>query len=277
LDILAQNYGAGLKLVDFQKNAQAAVEEINRWVSEATNDRIQNILDKLDSDTGLVLANAVYFNAGWALPFDVAETEREPFYLLDGQFKNAEMMHQTETFLYTEGEGFQAIELPYSNPDFGMVIILPREGQFQVIEAQLTSPWVQVVLKGFQEHEVILTMPKFRFETPVLKLKKTLSDMGMPGAFSPKADFFGIIEQQSGRKMYIQEVLHKAFIQVDEKKTEAAAASVAIMTVVVESEIEVYVGTPIVMRIDRPFIFLIRDNSTNTILFVGRVMDPVEQ
>jgi serine protease inhibitor len=264
LDLLTQNYGADLKLADFPKNAQAVVEEINHWVSEATQGRIPGILYSLDSDTRLVLANAVYFNAGWALPFDVTDTKPGPFHLLDGSVETVEMMHQTFLFPYTEGQGYQAIELSYANPEFGMLIILPREGQFREIEEQLTGEWVQGVLNGFRSNEVILNMPKFQFETPVIPLRKILLEMGMPEAFSANADFSGITEEQ----FFISEVVHKAFIQVDEKKTKAAAASGILMGV----------GTGeqrTVMHIDRPFFFLIHDNQTNTILFVGRVMDPV--
>jgi serpin B len=270
LGLLAQNYGAGLQLVDFQKSAEEAVKVINHWVSEATNNRIRNILDSLDSDTRLVLANAVYFNAGWDMPFDEENTYSEPFHLLDGQTKNVDMMHQTESFPYSEGESWQAVELPYSNRDFGMAIILPREGQFRQIEEQMTGQWVKDVLQKIQVHEVILSMPKFRFETTAIQLRNTLSEMGMPGAFSSKADFSGI----SDEPLDIDSLLHKAFIQVDEKKTEAAA-----VTVLEEAPTGPAPELPEAyeMRIDRPFIFLIRDKRTNTILFVGRVMDPVER
>jgi serpin B len=274
LDILAQNYGAGLRLVDFKGSAEKMVAEINRWVSEQTEGRIQEILDQLDPDTLLVLANAVYFNADWDNPFDEELTQTEPFYPLDGPAENTPLMHQTENFPYAEGDGYQAVELPYANRDFTMVILLPREGQFQEIEAQLSGEWVQGVVQSLQNREVILTLPKYRFETPAISLKETLSAMGMSDAFAKNADFFGIIEQRPGLKIYLGKVLHKAFIDVNEKKTEAAAVSVVIVTVVVGIPVEIG-PPPVEMRIDRPFIFFIRDNKTNTILFLGRVMNPV--
>lgn len=262
LDVLAANYGAGMRLVDFQSDDVA--KKINRWVSEETKGRIKDIVDTVKGP--LALTNAIYFYGEWFKPFEEELTQSEPFYLLDGRSVNAPLMHQQEFFDYTEGEGFQAIQLPYSNRDIAMVILLPGEGQFGELESRLTNDWVQGILQGFQLEDVILVMPKFRFETPVIGLTETLSALGMSSAFSPEADFSGIAQQELG--LVISEVLHKAFIDVNEKGTEAAAASVVLAT---ESAIG---PPPIEMRIDHPFIFLIHDRSTGAILFVGRVMDP---
>ena len=270
LEVLALNYGAGVQLVDFKNDPGDAINRINRWVDKQTNGRIKQIADRLD-DVGMVLTNAVYFNANWDEPFNEEETEVEPFYLLDGRPVDASLMHLTDDFAYNEGEGYQAIELPYANRDFGMVILLPNEGQFQRIEEQLTSDWVEDVLQGLQTHDVRLTMPKYRFETPLISLKDLLSTMGMSDAFSHKADFSGIVEQIP---TYLGDVVHKAFIEVNETKTEAAAAS-AVMIVPVEAPL-LTPPPPIEMRIDRPFIFLIRDIQSGAILFVGRVIDPTQ-
>jgi serpin B len=274
LDLLALNYGAGVRLVDFRANASAAVDAINQWISEATKDRIRNIVDTIPTDTRLVLANAIYFNAHWDLPFDEADTADEPFHLLAGEEEIVPMMHQTDRFLYTEGDGYQAIQLPYLNREVAMVIVLPTVGRFHEIEERLTGDWVQDVLTGFQMDKVILTMPKFRYETPVISLGRTLSAMGMPDAFSPDdADFSGITEPQAGLPLFIGEVLHKAFIDVNEQRTEAAAATIVIMPPGAAPERPTE-PPPIVMKIDRPFVFLIRDFKTDTILFIGRVMNP---
>ena len=279
LDLLALNYGAGVRLVDFQANAPAAVEAINNWVSEETEGRIRDILDELERDTKLVLVNAIYFNAAWALPFDEADTEDEPFYLLDGDEEKVPLMHQWDDFLYTEGDGFQAIQLPYDYNEVAMVILLPREGRFREIEGRLTGDWVQSVVGGFSTHDVILTMPKFSFETPVIELAETLAAMGMPDAFSHSdADFSAIAELQPLKVLYISNVLHKAFVDVDEEGTEAAAATVVIMMETICEMIgEPTEPPPIIMRIDRPFIFFIRDIETGAILFVGRVMNPASE
>ena len=156
-----------------------------------------------------------------------------------------------------------------------MVILLPKEGQIQEIEAQLSGEWAQGVVQSLQNREVILTLPKYRFETPAIDLRETLSAVGMPNAFSRDADFFGIIEQRPALFISLGKVLHKAFIDVNEKKTEAAAVSVVVVTV--EVSIPVVIGEPpVVMRVDRPFIFFIRDKKTNSILFLGRVMNPTQ-
>ncbi len=278
LDLLALNYDAGVRLVDFKKDAAAAVEAINQWVSEETEGRIREIVDSLSEDTGLVLANAIYFNAEWDQPFDEEDTEDGPFYLLDGDEENVPLMYQRDDFLYTEGDGYQAIQLPYRRGEVGMVILLPREGRFREIEERLAGEWVQGVVGGFREHDVILTMPKFSFEIGPLSLKETLSSMGMPDAFSLSADFSAVAELQPGDVIYIGEVLHKALIDVDERSTEAAAVTEVEMVVAVSETIgEPTKPPPIIMKIDRPFIFFIRDIETGAILFVGRVMNPASE
>jgi serpin B len=223
-----------------------------------------------------VLANTVYFNAAWAVPFDEEDTKDEPFHLLNGKDEIVAMMHQRDDFRYTEGRGYRAIQLPYMNREVGMVILLPGEGQLQEMEERLAGDWVQSVVASLSEQDVVLTMPKFGFETSVLNLVNTLSAMGMPDAFSlASADFSGITEPHSGSSLYISRVLHKAFINVDDQRTEAAAATIIAMPpgMVRGTPTE---PPPITMRIDRPFIFLIRDIETDAILFIGRVMNPNE-
>jgi serpin B len=273
LDVLVQDYGSRIQPVDFKEAADAAVNAINRWVSEETKGRIQGIVRDLPKDTKLVLANAIYFNAKWHLPFEEERTYEEPFHLLDGREERVPMMHQKNHFRYSEGDGYQAIELPYLNRGVAMVILLPAASQFREIEERLTDEWMQDVLRGLHEYEVILTMPKFRIETPTLKLKETLSAMGMPIAFSHSADFFGIIERKPNLYINIGDVVHKAFIDVNEQRTEAAA--VTIVAVEISKSIEKE-PPPVVMKIDRPFIFFIRDIKTGVILFVGREMNPAQ-
>jgi serpin B len=270
VDFLAQNYGAGLRLVDFKGDSEAAVQEINRWVSKETNDRIPQIAGALDPKTVLVLANAIYFNALWASPFDETLTQPEPFYLLDGREETTPLMHLTKKFRYSEGDGYQVVGLPYAHPDFSMLVLLPQEGRFREIEQQISAEWLQEIERGFDRREVILSMPKFSFEATLPDLKDTLSKMGMPDAFSSSADFSSIAEQFP---LKISEVLHKAFIEVSEQRTEAAAASIVeIMPV----SADYTPPPPVEMRIDRPFIFFIRDDHTGALLFAGRVLNPVQ-
>jgi len=265
LDLLVQNYGSGVMTVDFERGAE---DTINRWVSEHTEGRIQEIVSKIPPTTTLVLANAVYFNAKWDLPFDEEDTYEEPFHLLDGKVGRMPMMHQIDQFRYAEGDGYQAIELPYQDRTVAMVILLPNRDQFREIEEGLTGQWVQGVLRGLTEEEVVLTMPKFRFEA---KLDPPLAALGMPSAFSAaSADFSGIAERKPGlQPIFIGTVSHKAFIDVNELRTEAAAATVVEMAAGAAAP-----TTPKVMKIDRPFIFFIHDIDTGAILFVGRVMNP---
>ena len=266
LDVLAQNYGAGLRILDFINETEESRLAINDWVSDQTEGRIEDLIPQgaIDALTRLVLTNAIYFNAAWAYPFDGDITADGPFYLIDGGQVTVPMMKQTEAFGYTDGEGYQAIELLYDGDELSMVIMLPEDGQFEVFEEGLQADKVSDIIGGLELTDVALTMPQFEFDSE-FSLKDTLAGMGMPVAFSGTADFSGMT---GGRDLFISEVLHKAFVSVDEAGTEAAAATAVIMK---ETAMP---GQPAEVTIDRPFIFLIRDIETGAVLFVGRVMDP---
>jgi len=266
LDVLAENYGAGLRILDFVTEPEKSRLTINDWVSDQTEDRIKDLIPQgaIDALTRLVLTNAIYFNAAWAYPFDEDMTADGPFYLLDGGQISVPMMKQTESFGYTDGEGYQAVELLYDGDELSMIIILPEDGQFEVFEEGLQADKVSDIIGGLQFTEVALTMPQFEFDSE-FSLKDTLAEMGMPVAFSGAADFSGMT---GSRDLFISEVLHKAFVSVDEAGTEAAAATAVVMR---ETAMP---GQPVEVTIDHPFIFLIRDIETGAILFVGRVMNP---
>ena len=265
LDVLAENYGAGLRILDFVTEPEESRLAINDWVSDQTEGRIEDLIPQgaIDALTRLVLTNAIYFNAAWAYPFDEDMTADGPFYLIDGGQVTVPMMEQTEAFGYTDGEGYQAVELLYDGDELSMVILLPEDGQFEVFEEGLQADKISDIIGGLQLTEVALTMPQFEFDSE-FSLKDTLAEMGMPIAFSGAADFSGMT---GARDLFISEVLHKAFVSVDEAGTEAAAATAVIMR---ESAAEPLVE----VTIDHPFIFLIRDIETGAILFVGRVMNP---
>ncbi len=269
LDILAENYGAGIRTLDFLHAAEDSRLTINKWVSEQTENRIQDLLPKgsIDSLTRLVLTNAVYFKASWFYQFDENNTSNGQFNLLDNNQVTVPMMKQTETFSYTDGNGYQAIELLYRGMKLSMVILLPEKGQFEKFENSLEYPQLQNIISDLNNQKVILTMPKFKF-TSEFKLKQTLTDMGMPLAFSSGADFSGMIEE--GEENWISDVIHKAFVAVNEEGTEAAAAT-GVMIVGAAAP-----AKPIEFTMDRPFIFLIRDIETNTTLFMGRVLNPLD-
>ena len=266
LDTLALNYGAGLRLVDFVKATEESRQAINQWVEDKTEDKIKDLIPEgvLDRMTRLVLANAIYFNAGWMHPFEEGNTKEGTFYLLDGSTVTAPFMSQEENFRYAEGDSYQAVELPYVGGNTSMVILLPKQGQFDSFEDSLDSDHVKRILDSLEMQNVLLNMPKFEVESS-FSLKEALTSMGMRDAFEA-ADFSGI----NGKKdLFISEILHKAYVSVDEEGTEAAAATAVIISLTAMPE------APVEMTLDHPFIYLIRDNETGTILFVGRVINPV--
>ena len=266
LDTLARNYGAGLRLLDFVQAAEEARVTINDWIAEQTEDRIKDLIPAgaIDSMTRLVLTNAIYFNAAWQFPFDEARTEERPFYRLDGSQVSTPMMRASESFGYAAGEGFQAVDLLYDGGELSMVVLLPAEGTFEPFDAALDAEQMSDILRQLSRQQVALSMPKFEFESE-FSLSTTLQEMGMVDAFRGSADFSGMT---GTRELYISDVIHKAFVAVDESGTEAAAATAVIM------RLSAAPAEPVHVTVDRPFIFLIRDIETGTILFVGRVMDP---
>jgi len=266
LDGLARNYSAGLRLLDFVNDAEAARKVINRWISDQTEGRIQELirLNMLNEMTRLVLTDAIYFNAAWAQPFEKQLTADEPFYLLDGSQVMAPMMQHDADWNYLEGEGFQAVSAPYDGGELSMVILLPREGRFKEFERSLDFERVDQILEGMTPHRVLFKMPRFRVESS-LDLEDILSRMGMSSPFKPDlADFSGM---NGERNLFIHSIAHKAFILVDEAGTEAAAAT-ALFAVVLSAPLN-----SVEMTVNRPF-FFIRDHQTGAILFVGRVLNP---
>ena len=267
LDILAENYGAGLRIVDFINETEKSRITINDWVNDQTEGRIEDLIPQgvIDELTRLVLTNAIYFNAAWQHTFSEYMTADGPFNLLDGRQVTIPMMKQTESFGYAEGEEFQGVELPYDGGELSMVIFLPRAGQFEAFEESMRSQRMDDIIESLQNTRVALTMPKFEFDSD-FSLKETLDKMGMPIAFTEGADFSGMT---GNRNLLIQDVIHKAFVSVDEEGTEAAAA-----TAVIVGETSAPIDPPIEVTMDRPFIFIIRDIDTGAILFVGRVLNP---
>jgi serpin B len=239
---------------------------INSWVSEQTANRIKDLIPQgsINPMTRLVLTNAVYFNAAWQLPFQKESTLPGAFQRLDGSQTTAPMMKQSVSFGYAEGDDFQAIELPYDGRELSMLVILPKYAKFQQFEQSLNSNVLGQLVSSLKSRHVDLTMPKFEFEQS-LSLKNTLSNMGMATAFTDNADFSGM----DGKKdLHIQDVVHKAFLSVDENGTEAAAATAVIVGA---TAMPVDVAE---MKMDHPFVFLIKDNATGAIIFMGRVVDP---
>jgi len=266
LDVLAENYGAGLRLLDFITETEKSRVTINDWVSYQTEGRIRDLIPPglINELTRFALTNAIYFNAAWEYPFDEDMTSDGPFYLLGGGQVSVPMMRETEWFGYAEGEGYQAVELPYDGGELSMVILLPGSDNFSDFEEALQGEQVYDIISDLQTTGVALTMPRFEFKS-AFSLGDTLSEMGMPIAFSGAADFSGMTGKP---ELYIWNVVHKAFVVVAETGTEAAAATA------VSGEGEGEPAAELEVTIDRPFIFLIRDIETGAILFVGRVLNP---
>lgn len=255
LAMTKEYYGSEIQPVDYKADTEGARLKINGWVEDQTNDKIKDLIAQgvLDPLTRLVLANAIYFNGNWGSQFKKEATHPAPFTLADGAKIDVSMMSQTGDFNLARTDKFQAVEIPYEGDNLSMVILLPLPGE--------KSDLVSLNDLAFQKQKVLVQLPKFKIETEFY-LGKTFTALGMPLAFSTQADFSGM---DGSRNLFIGEVIHKAFVEVDEEGTEAAAATaVGIRTT----------SMPPQFVADHPFLFLIRENSTGTILFIGRVTDP---
>jgi len=267
LDLVERYYGGGLKTLDFIGEPEPSRLEINKWASDQTEGRIQNLLPPgvINPLTRIILTNAIYFKARWENEFSERMTQDDTFYLLDGNTVTVPMMHQKTRFAYAEGGDFQAVRLPYLGGEIAMVVLLPREGRFEAFEGSLELNKLNDIIGDMVVREVNLALPKFEFEADY-RLGKTLSDLGMPAAFSyGLADFSGM---DGNRELFISSVIHKTFVSVDEEGTEAAAVTAIPM-----------MGSPppagpVDFTANRPFIFLIQDIETGSILFIGRILNP---
>lgn len=264
LDTLAQNYGAGLRQVDFGK-AEEARELINEWVREQTEGKIEELLPpgSVDGQTAMVLTNAVYFKAAWKHGFAEEATKDRLFTLLDGSQVTVPMMWQHGELGYADSPGVQILELPYAGDEMSMVILLPQEHTFESFVRSLDAQELNGLLDGLERKGVALSMPKFRF-TSEFELKDALMELGMVDAFGSYADFSGM---DGTRELFIDQVYHDAFVAVDEAGTEAAAATAVVVARKGPSLVQQ-------VNINRPFVFLIRDIETSTILFFGHVLNP---
>ena len=259
------HYGAGLEQVDFAAAPVEALRTINTWVEEKTEEKIKDLLKRnhVDADTVLVLTNAIYFKGQWASRFEKKATRSNPFTLLDGNKVQADMMHQRADFRHARHANLDVVELPYEGGELNMVILLPRKADgLPEVEKALTGARLEAWLSGLSKKKVSVALPRFKM-TCDFELGDKLREMGMADAFSMRADFSGITDAE---KIFISRVIHKAFVDVNEEGTEAAAATAVVMKR----------GGPrsIRFRADHPFLFLIRHKKTGSLLFLGRVMNP---
>ena len=270
LTLVRENYGGDLKQVDFAAQTEAVRKTINTWVESKTKDKIKELIKPgmLDTMTRLVLTNAIYFKGKWESQFKPERTQDSPFVLLDGQKVNVPMMNQTGKFGYMEANDIWLLEMPYVNNDLSMVVLLPKKADgVKGLEKEFVSDNLAGWLAKMHKREVQVFFPRFKM-TSEFELAKVLGAMGMPDAFSGKADFSGMT---GNKDLFISAVVHKAYVDVNEEGTEAAAATGVTM------KLTSVAPPPPVFRADHPFIFLIRDNQTGSILFLGRVANPVSQ
>jgi serpin B len=267
LDTLAENYGAGVNLLDFTNAPDPSRLTINSWVASQTDDKIQNLLppDSVDNLTKLVLTDAVYFNAAWNTPFDPNNTQDGSFTLLDGSSVTASFMNaQLPSLPAMQGTNFVAASLPYADTRLSLVVVVPDVGQFSQVESSLNATTLASLVAGLTSQPVLLMLPRFKIETAT-SLVTLLEALGMTSAFTPgTADFSGM---DGTHNLYISDVFHDAFINVAEKGTEAAAA-----TGVVMKDASIFIG--LAVDATRPFIYFLYDQPTGAILFMGRVQDP---
>lgn len=272
LTTIADKYAANLQEVNFVTNSAQAVAQINQWVDQATAGRIQELVtqNEVTPNTRLVIANAIYFKASWLAPFSLSRTEMQPFILLSSDQIEVPLMHSTMRTSYLQADGYQAALLPYFSPHINkgveMLIVLPSTGQFAEIEKNFDLEMIADIAANAKLYDLSITLPKFELRNS-LDLMETLTLMGLQAPFEPgRADFSGITNGENG--LFISAAIQQATITVDENGTEAAAATGAVMA---ESKLE-----PAELIVNRPFIYAIREVNSGAILFMGRVMNPVE-
>jgi len=272
LALLKNNYDAGLTTLDFATAAESARTTINRWVEEQTANKIHDLIppNVVNAGTRLVLTNAVYFKGIWQKPFDKAQTRNEDFHISVSQSVRVPLMHSFGRFNYMQRDIFQVLELPYNGQDLSMIIFLPKEpDELPALEASLTQEAIaQSLAELAPASKVDLSLPKFKV-TAQFNLSKTLKLLGMKLAFDPDhADFSGMTSAPAG--LCISDVIHKSYVDVNEEGTEAAAATAVLMPEGARPSDD----TPILFHADHPFIFLIRENFSGSILFMGRMNNP---
>ena len=268
LDALSVNFGAAVNLQDFVSAAEPSRLTINNWVADQTQQKIKDLIPAggVSPMTRVVLTNAIWFKSDWAQPFTKEATKNQDFTDRKGSVKNLPFMNLTSNFPYVQGKGYQAVELPYIDNKLAMLVIVPDAGKFDSFIQGLSSTTISDITTGLKDNYIALSMPKFNFSASPA-MNASLSTLGMGAAFdASKADFSGI---SGNRELSISGVVHKAFINVDEKGTEAAAATGVLIGVT-----SINVTQPLKLTLDRPFLFMIRDRQTGLIIFMGKLMNP---
>jgi serpin B len=280
LELIASHYDGRMDLVDFRAGAEAARVEINRWIEDKTRQKIRDLIPSggLDAETRLVLVNAVYFKGTWVLQFAKTATRDEPFYLEDGGKVQAPLMHQQpDRVLYMKSAGYQAVDLKYVGGELSMLVLLPdRKDGLRDLEKKLTTQMLRDCVAEMQIREVRLFLPRFKITWGSVDMSEYLEALGMPLAFTRfQADFSGIngYKPPNEESLFLSAVFHKAFVDVYEEGTEAAAATGLVAPR--DAAMPLYKPPPIpIFRADHPFLFAIRDRKSGAFLFLGHVVDP---
>jgi serpin B len=260
--LLQERYQATASTVNFSQTT-AARDRINKWVEDKTASKIRELIHDIDPDTVIILTNAIYFKGLWSAPFDARNTQQAPFFVDDKTSVSVPMMSNKLRCQFFEDSSVQFVALPYAGLKKRMVILLPAKGEpLAGFEEQLTTDLLRECLDRLKEQEVVVSLPRFKMSSR-FELQETLKKMGMVHAFSSQADFTKMFEGGGGG---INDVIHQAFVDVNEQGTEAAAATAVIKTK--------SLSTGRTFRADRPFIFLIQDVDSGAILFIGRVANP---
>lgn len=269
--LLKEYYGVAVRPVNYMDNSEIARKTINGWVEEKTREKIKDLImeNVLTPLTRLVLVNAIYFKGTWIHPFDKEATTEAPFHLNEEATVDVSMMYQEGRFKYGRHDGMQAVELPYGGNNLSMLVVLPEAGtRLEEIEKKLSESRIRQLARVMKPWKVQVFLPRFEITWGTHSLKKEFWSLGMTLAFkSGVADFSGMAGVPGD--LYISDILHKAFVKVNEEGTEAAAATAVIVGTRSTSLEEVAV-----FRADRPFLFFIRENSTGAILFMGRYINP---
>ena len=271
-------FGAPLEAVDFVKAAEPARVKINGWVEKQTEKLIKDLIPPgaLNADTRLVLVNAIYFLADWETPFNKASTSPRPFHARGTQTKNVPTMELTLGIRHAEVPGAAIAELPYKGGDSSMLVVLPKDKNgLAKLEALLDAAKLDAWIGKLESKRVHVVLPKLEIKPPKsIELAKPLSELGMSVAFDrAKADFTGIANPPRPQdRLFISSVVHKAFVRVDEKGTEAAAATAVTMSAATSMP-----APPLDFVVARPFLFFIRDHASGIVLFIGRVTDPSQR
>jgi serpin B len=267
--LIEKSYSAAIHPLDFATKFNESRILINENISNSTNQKIKNLLPEgsVDNLTKLILTNAVYFKADWKLKFQKDKTGDAPFYLTPENTIKCKMMGIKKMISYFEDEKIQAVELAYAGNGFSMLILLPRQSlPLDELILGLSPEYLEAIIKGITKQEVSVSIPKFKLAVGY-QLKSFLSEMGMQQPFSNNADFGGMT---SSNDLKISDVFHKAFVEVNEEGTEASAATAVVI------QMKSIMGNDKFFRANRPFIFLIREKTTGSILFLGRMVDPTK-